>query len=105
MSSIQSAIVFVEQTLVCFLFSNKGIKNKIISLSSLTIYLLPFNLKRGDNVKYAILVGDGMSDYPITDLDNKTPLEIAKIPNIDEIAESGMVGVVKTVPSIRGHHA
>lgn len=50
-------------------------------------------------MKYAILVGDGMSDYPIPDLGNKTPLEIAKIPNMNEIVKKGMVGLVKTVPS------
>ena len=49
-------------------------------------------------MKYAILVGDGMSDYPIKDLGDKTPLEAAKIPNINEIAKRGMMGLVKTVP-------
>ncbi|MDD5422095.1 MAG: cofactor-independent phosphoglycerate mutase [Candidatus Omnitrophota bacterium] len=49
-------------------------------------------------MKYAILVGDGMSDYPMPELDNKTPLEVAKIPNINEIVKSGMIGLVKTVP-------
>ena len=49
-------------------------------------------------MKIAILVGDGMSDYPIPDFGNKTPLEIAKIPNINEIAKKGMIGLVKTVP-------
>ena len=49
-------------------------------------------------MKYAILVGDGMSDYPIKDLGDKTPLEVAKIPNINEITKKGMVGLVKTVP-------
>ncbi|MDD5428938.1 MAG: cofactor-independent phosphoglycerate mutase [Candidatus Omnitrophica bacterium] len=49
-------------------------------------------------MKYAILVGDGMSDYPIAELENKTPLAVAKIPNMDEITRSGMVGFVKTVP-------
>ena len=50
-------------------------------------------------MKYAILVGDGMSDYPIVELDNKTPLEVAKIPNMNDIAKHGMIGLVKTVPS------
>lgn len=50
-------------------------------------------------MKYAILVGDGMSDYPISDLGNKTPLEVAKIPNMNEIVKKGMIGLVKTVPS------
>ncbi|MDP2928908.1 MAG: cofactor-independent phosphoglycerate mutase [Candidatus Omnitrophota bacterium] len=49
-------------------------------------------------MKYAILVGDGMSDYPIKDLGDKTPLEAAKIPNINEITKKGMIGLVKTVP-------
>ena len=51
------------------------------------------------SIKYAILVGDGMSDYPIPELGNKTPLEVAKIPNMNEIVKAGMIGLVKTVPS------
>lgn len=50
-------------------------------------------------MKYAILVGDGMSDYPIAELGNKTPLEIAKIPVMNQIVSSGMIGLVKTVPT------
>ena len=49
-------------------------------------------------MRIAILVGDGMSDYPIQNLGNKTPLEVAKIPNMNEIAKNGMIGLVKTVP-------
>jgi len=49
-------------------------------------------------MKIAILVGDGMSDYPIKDIGDKTPLEVAKVPNINEIAKKGIVGLVKTVP-------
>ena len=49
-------------------------------------------------MKYAILVGDGMSDYPIAELGNRTPLEAAKIPNINEMVKSGTIGLVKTVP-------
>ncbi|MFA5146022.1 MAG: cofactor-independent phosphoglycerate mutase [Candidatus Omnitrophota bacterium] len=49
-------------------------------------------------MKYAILVGDGMSDRPIAELDGRTPLEVAKIPNIAEITKAGMIGFVKTVP-------
>jgi len=49
-------------------------------------------------MKYAILVGDGMSDYPVPELGDKTPLEVAKIPNMNDIARSGMIGLVKTVP-------
>ena len=49
-------------------------------------------------MKYAILVGDGMSDYPLAELDNKTPLEVAKIPNINAMVKRGATGLVKTVP-------
>ncbi len=49
-------------------------------------------------MKYAILVGDGMSDYPLPELENKTPLEVAKIPNMNDIVKNGMIGLVKTVP-------
>ncbi|OGW84599.1 MAG: cofactor-independent phosphoglycerate mutase [Omnitrophica bacterium RIFCSPLOWO2_01_FULL_45_10] len=50
-------------------------------------------------MKYAILVGDGMSDYPIKELEGKTPLEVAKIPNLNEIVKRGRIGLVKTVPT------
>ncbi|MBI4974832.1 MAG: phosphoglycerate mutase, partial [Candidatus Omnitrophica bacterium] len=50
-------------------------------------------------MRYAILVGDGMSDRPIPELDDKTPLEVAKIPNINEIVKAGMIGLAKTVPA------
>lgn len=49
-------------------------------------------------MKIAILVGDGMSDYPLEELGKKTPLEVAKIPNINEMVKAGMIGLVKTVP-------
>jgi 2,3-bisphosphoglycerate-independent phosphoglycerate mutase len=50
-------------------------------------------------MKYAILVGDGMSDYPIKEIDSCTPLEIAQTPNMDEIASKGQIGLAKMVPS------
>ena len=48
-------------------------------------------------MKYLILLGDGMADWPIESLDNKTPLEYANTPAMDIIA-SGIKGMVKTVP-------
>ncbi len=48
-------------------------------------------------MKYIILLGDGMADWPIDSLEGKTPLEYAKTPNMDIIA-SGVKGMVKTVP-------
>lgn len=49
--------------------------------------------------KYAILVGDGMSDRPIAELGDKTPLESSKIPNINAIVKSGKIGSTKTIPA------
>lgn len=49
-------------------------------------------------MKYIILVGDGMADYPIKELDNRTPLEVARTPNMDFIAQHGRLGRIKTIP-------
>jgi 2,3-bisphosphoglycerate-independent phosphoglycerate mutase len=49
-------------------------------------------------VKYAILIGDGMADYPIAELDNKTPLEYANTSNMDFLAKEGKLGLVRTIP-------
>jgi len=49
-------------------------------------------------LKYVILIGDGMGDYPIESLGNKTPLEFAKTPNMDSLAASGKFGLFATVP-------
>jgi 2,3-bisphosphoglycerate-independent phosphoglycerate mutase len=47
--------------------------------------------------KYVLLVGDGMGDYPLAELDGKTALEAAHTPNMDRIA-AVRVGLVKTIP-------
>jgi 2,3-bisphosphoglycerate-independent phosphoglycerate mutase len=49
-------------------------------------------------VKYLILVGDGMGDYPLAELDGKTPLEAADIPMIDELCRKGELFLTHTVP-------
>ncbi len=49
-------------------------------------------------MKYILIVGDGMADYPIPELDNKTPLQVAHKPNMDAIAAKGRNGLLKTVP-------
>ncbi|MEW5800749.1 MAG: cofactor-independent phosphoglycerate mutase [bacterium] len=54
--------------------------------------------KKTDQTKYIILLGDGMSDYPIPKLKNQTVLEYAHTPNMDFIAQHGILGQVKTVP-------
>lgn len=49
-------------------------------------------------MKYIVMLGDGMADYQIEALGGKTPLEVAKKPNIDRLARGGELGMVKTVP-------
>jgi 2,3-bisphosphoglycerate-independent phosphoglycerate mutase len=49
-------------------------------------------------MKYIIVLGDGMSDYPIDKLGGKTPLMAADIPSIDKLAKMGRCGLFKTVP-------
>lgn len=49
-------------------------------------------------MKYVILIGDGMADYPLKELDNKTPLQVAKKPNMDKLTSMGCSGFLKTVP-------
>ncbi len=49
-------------------------------------------------MKYALLIGDGMADWPIPELDNRTPLEYARTPNMDRVAAKGKIGLVATVP-------
>jgi 2,3-bisphosphoglycerate-independent phosphoglycerate mutase len=48
--------------------------------------------------KYIILVGDGMGDYPLDELGGKTPLEVARTPNMDRLMLKGRVGMAQTVP-------
>ena len=50
-------------------------------------------------MKYLIILGDGMSDEPLEDYNNKTPLQMANKPNIDWIAKNGRSGLLTTVPA------
>ena len=49
-------------------------------------------------MKYLLIVGDGMADYPLKELDNRTPLQAANKPNLDMIADKGCNGLFKTIP-------
>jgi len=49
-------------------------------------------------MKYIVLVADGMADYPIKELGNRTPLEAARTPNMDFLACHGILGRIKTIP-------
>lgn len=48
-------------------------------------------------MKYAIVLCDGMADYPVEALGGRTPMECAKKPNMDRLASEGEVGLVRTV--------
>lgn len=49
-------------------------------------------------MKIVIIQGDGMPDHPVPEIGNRTPLEAARTPNMDEIAKRGVFGLVKTIP-------
>lgn len=49
-------------------------------------------------MKYIVLLGDGMADYPLDALDGLTPLQAAAIPNMDHIAKEGKCGQALTIP-------
>jgi len=49
-------------------------------------------------VKYIILQGDGMADYPLDVLGGKTPLEAARTPNMDWLARRGIYGIAHVIP-------
>lgn len=49
-------------------------------------------------MKVVVLVGDGMGDYPVPALENRTILQAARIPHIRRIAGAGRVERVQTVP-------
>ncbi len=48
-------------------------------------------------MKYLVLLCDGMADYPVEELGNRTPMECAEKPNMDKLAKKSKVGLVKTV--------
>jgi 2,3-bisphosphoglycerate-independent phosphoglycerate mutase len=49
-------------------------------------------------MKYIIIVGDGMADYPVPELGNLTPLQVAYKPNMDSLTVKGRSGLLRTVP-------
>ncbi len=49
-------------------------------------------------MKYFVLLGDGMADWPVEQLGNRTPLDVAKKPLMDELCAHGLCGMCATVP-------
>jgi 2,3-bisphosphoglycerate-independent phosphoglycerate mutase len=50
-------------------------------------------------MKYIVVIGDGMADFPIEELGGKTPLMAARKPHMDRMAAEGFCGQVLTVPA------
>ncbi|MCS7139049.1 MAG: 2,3-bisphosphoglycerate-independent phosphoglycerate mutase, partial [Crenarchaeota archaeon] len=48
-------------------------------------------------LKYLVVVGDGMADYPVDEAGGKTPLQSAYKPNMDYIASKSRMGMLKTL--------
>ncbi|HOE18001.1 MAG TPA: cofactor-independent phosphoglycerate mutase [Syntrophorhabdaceae bacterium] len=49
-------------------------------------------------MKYVVIIGDGMADFPLDELGGKTPLMAANKPYMDKMAGEGFCGKVVTVP-------
>ena len=48
-------------------------------------------------MKYVVMLGDGMADYPVASLGGKTPLEAANKPMMDALCKNGELGLVRTL--------
>ncbi|MBO5198740.1 MAG: cofactor-independent phosphoglycerate mutase [Lachnospiraceae bacterium] len=49
-------------------------------------------------MKYIVVLGDGMADWPLEELGGKTPLEYAKTETMDDLAGRSEIGLAKTIP-------
>ena len=49
-------------------------------------------------MKYIVVLCDGMADDPLVELGGRTPLEAAHTPNMDRLAKTAEIGMVRTVP-------
>lgn len=63
----------------------------LLELANLQGYTL------GD-VKYCVVIIDGAADLPLPDRGGRTCLELARTPNLDQLAREGVLGEVRTVP-------
>jgi len=50
-------------------------------------------------MKYCIIIPDGAADLPVVRLDGRTPLEVARVPNMDRAAQEGLLGQVSNIPA------
>ncbi len=49
-------------------------------------------------MKYIVLIMDGAAGWPLPNRDNRTCLELAHKPNLDNLARHGVLGLARTVP-------
>ena len=49
-------------------------------------------------MKYVIILGDGMADWPLEQLGGETPLSYARTPMMDELAQKSEIGTAATIP-------
>jgi 2,3-bisphosphoglycerate-independent phosphoglycerate mutase len=49
-------------------------------------------------MKYAMIIPDGAADEPLASLQGRTPLQAARLPEMDRIASSGTLGRSRNVP-------
>ena len=49
-------------------------------------------------MKYIVVLGDGMADWKLKELNNRTPLQAANKPYIDRLAKVSEIGLCRTVP-------
>lgn len=55
-------------------------------------------IKGRDRVKYIVVLGDGMADEPLKELNHQTPLEVADKPGMDALAQKAEIGLAYMVP-------
>ncbi|MCZ2856791.1 MAG: phosphoglycerate mutase, partial [Candidatus Bathyarchaeota archaeon] len=48
-------------------------------------------------MKAIFIVGDGMGDRPLAELSGKTPLEAARKPSLNRLAEKGICGIIDVI--------
>lgn len=49
-------------------------------------------------MRYLVLLGDGMADWPLDELGGRTPLEAASTPAMDAVAQRGVTGLFNPIP-------
>lgn len=49
-------------------------------------------------MKHILIVPDGMADESLAELDGQTPMQAARTPAMDELAQKGTVGIVNVTP-------